>query len=232
MNSFQIKLLTYQLQKKLFKTTDDLRNIRLKHRICTHKYKGDLENCDDKMTELMPQITKVEQRHISAITEVYEKLPRAVYEIIKKKAIIYAHRDDKCGCCNIFNRMGPDIEPAYQPNSRQLFNLEKTFCTSKHLLLKLIRTEHINLCETKNNLEFLINSQNARRKYIFDRYYQHPYIEPYNICLFWNVEYSYEIIDNILDGIADCNYIYERQMEEYHKKKILKLPRDCYKLSP
>jgi hypothetical protein len=62
---------------------------------------------------------------------------------------------------------------------------------------------------------YINTSRKDRLKFINETHYDGPYLEPYNICLFWNAEYSKASLGELVYELGDLEKRMEMAMQAY-----------------
>jgi hypothetical protein len=201
----------YSLLHGLYKTTDELRNMRAKHQKFTDMY---ISIDTESIAANTGAIREIEARHIAAITAAYETLPPYLYEDVRDTVLKYAHRDEVCGCCfeNVREQKREGVvKLMYTSSNIDEYKLDRCHKGCKQDVLERIRDEHYAVRELKRHRsedidEYIKKSRADRVQYINESLYERPYLEPYNICLFWNVEYSKSPIRQVLTEIQSIKW--------------------------
>jgi hypothetical protein len=214
----------YTLLHNLYKTTDEMREIRKTHQKFRANWDMDITIDTDSIANNKQEINEIESRHISAITDAYEQLPRNLYMDVRDTVLKYAHRDDVCGCCHEHVRLEKrdGLKPHYQMSTKTEYRFCIAYKECKLRICERIRDEFYEVATLKRHQStdtdidaYIKQSRATRREYINDLYYDRPYLEPYNICLFWNVEMSKSVIGQILCEIVDIEQRLEMDYVAY-----------------
>jgi hypothetical protein len=203
----------YSLLNSLYKTTDALRTMRCKHQRIRDNRDRDISIDRDSIADHADEIREIEQQHIAAISHAYETLPSNLYYDVRDTVLKYAHRDSACGCCFT-------VKEYFKLSNMSERRIGKAFKGCKKMILERIRDEYDEISSMKkrnmpNIDESIVKSRKDRLMYIHDLYYDGPYLEPYNICLFWNVEYSKTPIGQLVCQLSDLEKRLEMDMESY-----------------